>query len=88
MTQDDFDAFILEARNRGLTHVKTAAGWIPLAEWRPYGAFDGSNPGIEKYIGGFVWIGPTRAKESLPEPSTRPVALGVWEFRTTKEKRL
>lgn len=77
MTRKEFDDFVYSARERGFKLVKTAGGPIPLSAWRPYGAFDGCNPGIERHIEGFVWLDANRAGDGEPHTG---FASGVWEF--------
>lgn len=81
MTQDQFDVVLADIRSKGFTHVMTGWGALPLDKWRPYGAFDGGNPGIEKHIGGFEWYDDKRIADYPPGgPSTRSDRLpsGVW----------
>ena len=81
MTREQFDRFVAAVKARGFTHVRSGGELVPLAEWRPYGAFDGCNPGIEEHIGGFEWLGATSVAD-YPPLSERPVTgvCGVWTF--------
>ena len=80
MDRQQFDVFLAEARSRGFDHVITGGGAIPLDAWRPYGSFDGGNPGIEAHIPFFRWVGPDQAIDGDPGSLPEGLALGVWTF--------
>jgi hypothetical protein len=67
LTADEARTFMSE---RGYRWVRTAGGPVPLAEWRPYGGYEG-------------WRGRPIADNAIlddvPE-SERPAAAGIWRF--------
>ena len=79
MDKNEFQDFIDQCYQRGLTRVQTNGGSLDLDQWHPYGAFDGSNPGIEKHIGGFLWINATQAADYPASGPTSGIN-GVWTF--------
>lgn len=78
MTRLEFDRFIADCRSRGFNYVKTSGGQMPLEDWRPYGSFDGGNPGIEKYIGGFEWLDDNQVADYPAEEPHATSFTGVW----------
>lgn len=80
MTREDFNAFLDDARARGFTHVISHAGPEPLEDWHPYGAFGGSNPGIERTLGGFTWLDDHRAADYAAKDPAGALTNGVWTF--------
>jgi hypothetical protein len=81
MTRTEFDALLATVRAKGFTHVLTGGGPLPLDQWRPYGAFDGGNPGIEEHIGGFRWHDDSRIADYPPVGSAAErsgMPSGVW----------
>jgi len=84
MTRDEFDTFCLEVRARGFDSVVTGGGVQRLEQWLPYGAFAGSNPGIEKHMKGFMWLPPNQAVD-IPVSDPGPhIGIGVWTFVRTQ----
>lgn len=80
MTISEFDEFKNSVTKRGFTHVETFGGLLPLAEWKPYGAFSGDGI-MEKYLGGFEWIDDNKARD-IPIERNASGMLGIWTFAT------
>lgn len=78
VNRTEFDAFVSDIRSRGFTHVRTSAGMQPIADWRPYGCFDGSNPGIEQHIARFDWYSQNQAVDVPVRDYGGPC--GLWTF--------
>jgi hypothetical protein len=67
-------ALVAAAKARGFTHVRSHGGWVPLAEWTPYGN------GIEHTVR-FWWINETQVVDGDPaHPMDAPLGCGVWEL--------
>ena len=79
MERDQFDQFISEAKQKGFHSVVTMGGPLPIDMWRPYGCFDGGNPGIERHMEPFVWVSDNQAINDHTATDTR-LAVGVWTF--------
>ena len=79
MNRVQFDAFVSDVMARGYSNVRTGGGLLPLDRWRPYGVFDGGNPGIEQHIAGFQWLDDCRAAD-MPVTEYPGTVSGVWEF--------
>lgn len=79
MTQPEFAAFVAQVQQRGFNHVETLAGPLDLAEWRPYGVFDGTN--MEQHLAGFEWVSENQVADILTSPRLgNYISRGVWTF--------
>lgn len=68
------EEFCEYAKTCGYTHVRTAAGWVNLDEWTPYGKREGH------FIGFTLSDGHAREITNSAPMSAYPLTMGVWEL--------